>query len=351
MEDLIPAEQPETSSGRDCANCGQPAMKGGHPTPLCSDCREQFTRLTIPFWIKLFVGAIGVLLLCSLYTLPGNIMLGIHLHKGQKAIEQKNYNTAEQELKLVTQKTPKNVEANGNLLVAAFYNQDFEALGEEYKHLQHIKVDDEDLLGKIDFVLDKTARYMPDDSFEVFNTAHPQLTTAADTAWRNYFAGNANDCYAMMQYASVLFDKENYATCDSVIKLALNVDNEYFTALMMETSVKRELGDMDGALAIGQRMLSLNHESVLGMSTQARTLLRMKKDQPALDMALKACRLDPKRPYATATLILAYHFNGRTEDRDALLKKARSAATADSTAKADLQYALDVMDHKEKFRD
>lgn len=351
MEDLIPAEQPETPSGLDCPNCGQPAMQGGHPTPLCSDCRGQFTRLTIPLWVKLFVGAIGALLLFSLYTLPGNIALGTHLHRGEKAIEQKNYNTAEQELKLVTAKIPKNVEANGNLLVAAFYNQDFDAVGEEYKQLHLVKIDDEDLLAKIDLVLDKTARCLPNDSFQDFKIAHPQLNAVADTAWRNYFDRNANDTYALTEYSSILFDKENYAACDSMAQLALKVDNEYFSALMIETGAKRELGDMEGALAMGQRMLSINHESALAMSTQARTLLRMRRDQPALDMALEAYRLDPKMPYATATLILAYHFNGRTADRDALLKKTRSAATMDSTAKAYLQYALDVMDHKEKFRD
>jgi tetratricopeptide (TPR) repeat protein len=351
MENLVPAEQPETSSGRDCANCGQPAMKGPHPTALCSECREQLTRLTIPLWVKIFMGAIGALLLFALYTLPGNIALGMHLHRGEKAIEQKNYNTAENELKLVTAKTPNNVEANGHLLLAAFYNQDFEVLNEAYKKLHMVNIDDGELLAKIDFVLDKAARYAPGDSFENFTTAHPQLPAVTDTAWRNYFAGNANDPYAMMEYSSLLYDKENYAAVDSMTNLVLKVDNEYFAALMMQTSARRELGDMEGALAVGEKMLSLNHESVRGLSTQARTLLRMKKDELALDMALKASQIDPENPYARATLILAYHFNGRTGDRDALMKRSRAAAVGDSTEKTDLQYALDVIDHKEKFRD
>jgi hypothetical protein len=49
-----------------------------------------------------------------------------------------------------------------------------------------------------------------------------------------------------------------------------------------------------------------------------------------------------------STLILAYHFNGRLGERDALIKKAQSAAT-DSVGKDNLQYALDVINNKEKF--
>lgn len=351
MENLIPAEQPESSYGRDCANCGQPAMQEAHPTALCSECREQFTRLSIPLWVKVFMGAIGALLLFSLYTLPGNIALGMHLHRGEKAIGQKNYNTAEIELKRVTAKAPYNVEANGHLLVAAFYNQDFEVLNDTYKKIHMENIDDAELLAKIDFVLDKAARYSPGDSFDSFTTAHPQLPAVTDTAWRNYFAGNADDPYAMMEYSSMLYDKENYAAADSMMNLVLKVDNEYFAALMMQTSVKRELGDLEGSLAVGEKMLSLNHESVRGLSTQARTLLRMKKDQPALGMALKASEIDPQDPYARATLILAYHFNGYLKEKNDLVKVAMMAGAKDSTAKTDLQYALDVMDHKEKFRD
>jgi tetratricopeptide (TPR) repeat protein len=351
MENLDPATQSETSSGRDCANCGQPALEGAHPTALCGDCREHFTRLTIPHWIKAFAGAIVALLLFSLYTLPGNIALGIHLHKGEKAVEQKNYNTAEKELKLVTAKTPYNVEANGHLLLAAFYNQDFEVLNDAYKKIHTENIEDAELLSKIDFVLGKAVRYAPGESFDSFTTAHPQLPVVTDTAWRNYFARNPNDPYAMMEYSSMLYDKAKYAAVDSMMNLVLKVDNEYSVALMMQTSAKRELGDLEGALAVGGKILSLNHESVRGLSTQARTLLRMKRDQIALDMALKASEIDPENPYARATLILAYHFNGYKADRDALMRRSRAAAAKDSTERTDLQYALDVMDHKEKFRD
>jgi len=72
--------------------------------------------------------------------------------------------------------------------------------------------------------------------------------------------------------------------------------------------------------------------------------------QPALGLATKAEKLQPDQAFVQATLILAYHFTGDAANRDALMKKAFAQA-ADSSDRTSIQYARDVMDHKEKFRD
>src|ERR1700761_1812511 len=92
-------EPPEDIPGRNCANCGRPAMEEEHPTLLCGECREMFTRFPIPLWIKAFAGGVGVLLLFSLVTLPKNLNIGIHLERGERAEKQKKFMTAGQELK------------------------------------------------------------------------------------------------------------------------------------------------------------------------------------------------------------------------------------------------------------
>lgn len=58
--------------------------------------------------------------------------------------------------------------------------------------------------------------------------------------------------------------------------------------------------------------------------------------------------MDKQNIDAMSTLILAYHFNGRMGERDALIKKARSSAM-DSTGRDDLQYVIDVIHNKRKF--
>jgi tetratricopeptide (TPR) repeat protein len=349
MEETLPAEQPGTESPRSCANCGQPALEGDYPAVLCFTCRERFTRLSIPIWVKAFAIGIGALLLFSLFTLPKNIALGIHLKRGETAIGKKNYFTAEQELKKTLEKIPDNMEANGHMVIAAFYNQDFDALGMAVKKIGTQNIEDKELYTEISSVLDKAEKYTVNDSFVIFRNAHPKQAETADTAWRGYIDRNPDDRNGAMEYASVLFDRKDYVHCDSIIQLILKGDNEYFPALIMETSLKRETGDMDAALEYGRRIMAINHESAYGLASEARTLLRQKKDGPALDLALKAYGFKPA-PYMKTTLILAYHFNGRGKDRDALIKLAR-AEIADAADSTNLQYALDVMDHKEKFRD
>jgi len=347
MEDIL--EQPETT-GRPCANCGQPALDGDYPTALCQGCRDHFTRLSIPLWIKLFAGGIGLIMVFSLFTFPKNIGLGIQLQRGENAIERQNYNTAEKELKKALESVPDNVEANGNLIIAAFYNQDFETMAKEVKKMQSVNFEDKSLYNRISQTLEKADRYFPSDSFNVFLQAHPQGIPVTDSAWTHYLRNNPEDCFARLNYAKLLFDDKLYGHCDSVLTQILTVDPGYFNALAIETSVQRELGNYDASLEYARRIQAINHESAYGMSTEARTLLRQKKDKLAVELAKKAEKLQPNMAFVEATLILAYHFTGDAADRDALMKTALAQA-ADSSDKTTIQYARDVMDHKEKFRD
>ena len=89
------------------------------------------------------------------------------------------------------------------------------------------------------------------------------------------------------------------------------------------------------------------HALEFGVTTQ--TIERNAGERGAHFDALKACALDPDDRYAQTSLILAYHFNGRSGDRDALIRKAQQQAD-DSSGRAILQYGLDVISKKEKFR-
>jgi tetratricopeptide (TPR) repeat protein len=331
-----------------CPNCGQPAMEGDQPTPLCSDCREKFTRLHIPVWIRIFAGGIAVILLFSLFTLPRSISLGVHLDKGKKAMEAKKFSTAEKEFSKVLEKAPSNVEARGNLLIAMFYNQDYELFDSMYKKMVGLNIEDKSLYSEIDKVMTKAEAYRSSDSFDVFKKPYSDEALIPDTAWDRYLRHHTEDRYAEQEYALLLYNKKDYHHCDSLVEEALQSDYEYIPALMLGINSKRDEGDLDGAMAYVDRMLAINHESVWALSAKARTFLRQKKMKLGLDLALKLYDMDKQSAYALSTLILAYHFNGRTSDRDVLIKKARSSPM-DSSGIVYLQYALDVIDNKEKF--
>ena len=338
-------------SPQDCANCGKPAVEGDHPTPLCSDCRERFTRLHIPVWIRIFAGGVAVILLFSLFTLPRSVSLGMHLEKGKKAIKEKRFSTAEKELSKVLEKVPSNIEARGNLLIAAFYNQDIGLFADEYKKLDDVKAvnsENKALYGEIEKVMLKAEGYVNNDDFEALKKTYTDEEHIPDTAWDGYLKAHGDDRYAEMEYAYLLYGRKRYQQCDSVLDLALQSDYEYIPALMVKVGLKRDEGDLNETLAYVDRILAINHESVWGLSAKARTLLRQKKMKEGLDEALKLYDMDGQNIYAMSTLILAYHFNGRAGERDALIKKAQTSRM-DSTGRDNLQYAIDVINNKEKF--
>lgn len=344
--------QPEVVSGRDCAGCGQPAMSGDHPTPLCADCRKHFIRFPIPLWIKAFAGGIGVLVLFSLFTFPKDLSVGINLEKGVRAEKEKKYVTAQRAMESVLEKVPGNVEAKGHLLIDAFYNEDLTTFEETYEKLRYIGIEDHELLGTIDYVVDKAAPYFTDsvDAFAAFKVTHPDLTRVPDTTWAAYMLKYPHDIRAQMTFATQLFGRKEYDRCDSCVRSVLKQNAEFLPAYTFMSSVKRQQHKLDSALFFNERLLSINKESPDGTASKARTLLMQKKDREALDLALKGCDLGKDDIYSQTTLILAYHFNRRLQERDELIKKARVAAAKDPSDSS-LQYVLDVIDNKEKFRD
>lgn len=347
MEDSLTNEPQPTSA---CANCGLPAIQSDHPTPLCDSCRQGFIAAPIPHWIRAFAGGVCIILLFSLYTFPSNLSMGIHLERGKRAEKERNFLTAEKELQDVTKKMPDNPEANGLALIAAFYNQDFDQYNELLGKVSNRNIENDDLLGQLNFVVDKASIYVDTDSFASFSAAHPNLAATPDSSWKNYLSRYPSDAGAMLSYASQLFDNNRYALCDSVVDAILAVHSDFLPALMMGASVKRQLGKNEDALRYDKAVLAINHQSLRGLGSEVRTLLRLKRDAEALAVGLQAYRLNNSNAYVKASLILAYHFNGKQNDRDALIKTAMKEAT-DSSDKEAVQYALDVIAKKEKFRD
>ena len=142
-----------------------------------------------------------------------------------------------------------------------------------------------------------------------------------------------------------------YVRCDSCLQYALKQDKEFLPALNLMCSAKRQEHNLDSALFYNDRILGINKEYPDGIASKARTLLMEKKDKEALDLATKSCELSKNDVYTQATLIMAYHYNNRLQDRDELIKKARVTAANDSLDNETLKYALDVIANKEKFRD
>ncbi|NII24165.1 hypothetical protein HB364_03700 [Pseudoflavitalea sp. X16] len=342
-------EEIQTPSTAACANCNSPAVVEGYPTPLCQECRQQFIKYPIPLWIKIFAGAIGVVVVFALFSFPKNLSLGLQLEKGVKAAKQHKYLTAQRELTAFTKANPGHTEAQGYLTLAAFYNGDYQTFADVGQKLVGQSIDNSRLLSDLNWIGERFEEYYPSDSLKLLVEAYTGDHKAVpDTAYQRYLQHHSQEVYALFSYASSLYDQDQYTACDSVLALILAKDESYLPALRMRAGVQRELGNWDASVKNCDLILDINKEAAYAIASKARTCLKQHKDKEGLQLALESVKMDKDDGYCACTLALAYHFNGQITERDAQMRIMQSAGNAGMKEYA--QYALDIISKKEPFR-
>ena len=348
MEDLQQNDlQTQKASG--CIECGNPVVVPGYPNALCAECRENYTRFKVPKWIIVFAAVIGAIFLFSVYKIPKNLSIGIHIEKASTAIEQKNFLTAQKELSKVSDRLPEDLEIQTHLLMASFYNEDFVTFNKVAPVLVKKRFEDDDLFNKANNIFTQAALYYPTDSFTALSQRYKDNIDSISTdVLEQYLNGNKDDIYCRMLLANRFFDKEDYPKTDSFLFGVLQVAPNHLAALDMIAVSKRQEGKLDESLTYCDRILAINKESVFGMATKSRTFLKQKKDAEALALAIKSHEMDENNPYATCSLILAYHFTNKTTERDKMMNKMKQQK--DSATTGMIQYVTDVISGKESFR-
>jgi len=347
MEQNELLEKEKTGHTGPCINCNHPVVEPGYPTALCEDCRKKFINFPIPVSIKIFGIGIALVIVFAMSTAFKNLSAGLHYEKGRNAFHAKKYFTAEHELNIVSNKIPGFAAANEYLALASFYNHDMNRFADVIKGLQGKEVEDEDLFVEINGIIEKAANYFPSDSFMVVLNKYGATDSIPEPVLTDYLTHFHDELFPRMRYISLLFDKNEYGSCDSLLNEVLAKDATFVNALALKTSVKRVTHQYDSAIYYCDKLLFLNLESTYAMASKAKTLLRQKKDLEGLKWAKKGVEIDGSDGYALATLALAYHYNNNPAERDRLLKQLKK----DSVDIGYAQYTLDVMSGKEEFRD
>jgi tetratricopeptide (TPR) repeat protein len=349
MNEIQNAATPAPEENKGCINCGHPVVVKGFPNALCESCRDNLIKYPIPKGIKIFAAAIAVVFLFSMYKIPKDIMLGIHLDKGNTAIEEKKYLTAQKELEKVVDKIPGNLEAESNLLIAAFYNEDFKTYSKIFTRLTGKNFEDESLYKRVENVTTEVNTYFPSDSFaNILKRYDNDASKIPDTTLKNYIKAFQEDPYPAMLLANRLLDAKLYAAADSVTSKILITNPAHIPALGMMAVLKREENKPDESIMYCDKLLAMNKESVYAMSSKARTYLKEKRDAEALSLALKCHQMDENNYHAAGSLVLAYHFTNKIKERDALLNKIDQLK--DSIPALSIQYVKDIVSGKESFR-
>ena len=337
----------EKQESNKCIHCGSSWIEHGYPTPLCSDCRQKFIKFPIPSLIKIFSLVIIAIVLIAMMRLPKNISLGIHEARGEKALKNKQFLTAQREFKNVLKETPQYLEAKINSALSSFYVQDYASLLADLNELEGRVVEDESLYADLLKATSQLSNYFPSDSFLAMQKIYADSSgNVPVNEIQRFVSANPNDIYASIALASSLFDKKEYLMADTLLSNVLNKMPAHLTALALMATLKREINQFDESIACCNKLLMINRESIYGMSSKARTFLKMRKDKEALQLASEAKEISQDDPYNLATLALVYHFSNMTKQRDEILAKAMK----DSLTQTYFEFANDVISNKVKFR-
>ncbi|WP_345949756.1 hypothetical protein ABDD95_23190 [Mucilaginibacter sp. PAMB04274] len=342
QEDLNPSPESQERAKPVCAQCGSEAILAGHNARLCAECRNMFIKYPVPMWVKLFGAGVVILMLVSLALSPQNFKATIALSRAEKQEKAHNYVSEQQELQQALGIVPNSTEVLAHMLIASFYNGDFDTYGRVLDKLNGKEFDDKELLKEVDDLTAYTADYYPSDSLTKLTKRYPQGVPNA--VYEQYIKTNPSDLFAQYSYTSGFFAKENYVKSDSLLRQIISVNPHHMYALFMLSITKRELNQLDSSVHYCNRMLDDNHQSVMALSSKARTLLKQKHLKEGMGMALQADRLDPKFYYNKATMAIAYHLNHNIIERDKLVKQAEK----DTVLAGYMSYANELISGKKQ---
>lgn len=338
----------ETATGT-CVNCEARAALPGYSTNLCYECRKLYIKFPIPLWIKLFAGGVCLVILFSLFTFPDNLSVAIHLARGKKAADNNKFVTTRNELQKVVSKYPQHVEARAYLMLAAFYNEDYDAYLNYREQLKGVEIVNDKLSDRVFDVHEKFQNYYAGDSLYFLKKQYDSISyTLPDSVMAQYVKNHPGNIYALTSFASILYDAEKYAACDSLLLQSLAIDDTHIPALRLLANTKRHLRDFNAAVKYAERILEINKESACAYSILSLTYLQQRRDKEGLDMAYKCMSIDNKAAYSTATMALAFHFTHQFDSRDALIKEAK--ASKDSEVISSFNFVSDVINNRKPFR-
>ncbi|HMK17882.1 MAG TPA: hypothetical protein VK492_06785 [Chitinophagaceae bacterium] len=340
-------EVTEKSESNKCINCGSSWIEQGHPTPLCSECRQSFIKFPIPSVIKIFSLVIIAIVFIAMIRLPNNISLGVHEARGEKALKNKQFLTAQREFKKVLKESPEYLDAKINSALSSFYVQDYSSMLNNLNELEGKKIEDQNLYADLLNATSQLSSYFPSDSFLAMQKNYADSSgNIPVNEIQKFVSANPDDIYASIALSSSLFDKKEYLIADTILSNVLNKMPTHLTALALMATLKRELNQFDESIAYCDKLLSINRESIYGMSSKSRTYLKMQKDKEALKLALEAREISEDDLYNLATLAMVYHFNNMIKQRDEILANAMK----DSLSQTYFEFANDVISNKVKFR-
>lgn len=316
-----------------CANCQINIYEPGHKINLCSSCRKELINYPIPKWIKIFAIALVGVIIISIVRTQLYVSAAIDLGKAEKAIERKEYISAQRELAMVLAKFPDDITANANMIIAASYNFDGNAVNISSNRIVNKQFDDNELLANTNAAIDYASSMFSKDTVTIKKIDSIGNNSAALIKLYSDLKAKGAENSLKIHIANYLFDLKDYNAVENILNEVLQNYPDYYSALSLKSALLRDSKRFDEAIATVNKMLAINTEDVYAISQKARIELKRKHDQQAAIYANEAMRIDPQNNSSLEAKAMVDFFAGRKKECLASLStiNAHMVSSGDST--------------------
>lgn len=326
-----------------CVNCQERRFEGEYKTKLCYDCRQAFINYPIPKWIWAFGGGILVIMLIGMFRMPLYFSSAIHLSRAEKAMDEKLYQTAQNELKQVVEAFPDNTEANAKLFIASGRNLDMLLFSKTYDNIIGKNFEDQTLLKEVEGVMAFVQSIYPKDTMlnikvDMVKDSSAFLLTLFDT-----YKNNEDYLVAGVAVSNCLYDLKDYEATEKVLEEVLKVQNNFYPALSLLAATKRNLKKFDEAIAVCDKMMEENKEDINALSQKTRIEIKRKNDKQASFYATQAVKINPESIVAMEAQAMVNYFTGKKAESINLLtaiQQKEKATGDDSTISSRLRLVI-----------
>ncbi len=326
-----------------CLNCKARPFAEGSKTRICDDCRQIFIKYPIPKWIWIFTGIILLVMVIGLTRMPKYFSAAVHLGRGEKAMEEQRYYTAQKELEMAAEIFPENIEINAKLFIASAKNINYPLISKSYNQIVDRNFEDAELLAQVQLMASTLQNYNAADTNIVnrINTLKDSVALLVHE-FETLSPDNEDYLIAGAMIGNHLYDLEKYAEAEKVLNTVLEKNDSYYHALSLLSAVKRNMGKFDEAIALCDRLLEKNKEDVTVLAQKARIELKRKDDKQAAVYADEALSIDPTSLYALeAKAMVAYYLNHKDESKQILNTiRQKEIESGDTTITNRLQLIL-----------
>ena len=313
-----------------CRSCGSSPVVEGYSIPLCHECRQYFTKFPIPKWIKVFSVILLAIMTFSLASFPMSLNAGIAYKRGLRAESNRKYMTAAHEYEKAVEIFPNAFIPRGKLFVAYVKNHQFDKAEEVFRSISGKSTSNESE-GKIIDESNESITHLEyfydinENLYNIINQYSEDSPEILSYKLNEYITQNPDDYWAYYYYAGALFDQEKYNDSKAAYLKAFSLNPDIYEFRLGVAAAYRQTGDFDKAIEECNAVLYENTECVDAYVSLSKIELKQHEYEAALKSATTAYSLDNSNYNAVHALALAYHFNGMSSERDALLDLLKEA--------------------------